>query len=217
MIFIFFQKLCHTFFSRLTVIYESIQMKGMTDMTDAEWFDLIRKFPQKAHYILIDQYSNFVYAIVLSKLKGTAGREDIDDCVSDVFVEIFSNTDKYEGKGPIKNYISIIAKRKAINTYKKIMYCKQNTEYIEDEDSEIPENSASPDILTEQKLFNEKLWETVKSLGEPDTSIIIYQYFYRMKLKKIAEKLSLSATAVRQRSRRAKERIRKKLENEKYL
>ena len=34
---------------------------------------------------------------------------------------------------------------------------------------------------------------------------------------KLAEKLSLSAAAVRQRSSRAKERIRKKLENEKYL
>lgn len=186
-------------------------------MTDAEWFALINQSPQKAQRMLIDMYSNLVYAIVLSKLKGSAGQEDIDDCVSDVFVEIFSNIERYKGAGSIKSYISTIAKRKAINAYNSIIYHHRHTGYLEDEEREIPSDSITPDKRIEQKMFNTKLLDVIKSLGEPDATIIIYQYFYNMKSKQIAEKLSLSSVAVRKRSSRAKERIRTILENEKYL
>jgi len=75
----------------------------------------------------------------------------------------------------------------------------------------------TPDEETENKIFRERLWETVKSLGEPDAEIIICRYFYDMTASQIAKKLGMSVFAVQKRSQRARERIRRILENENYL
>ncbi len=187
-------------------------------MTDAEWLHLMKKSPQKAHLALIDKYGNLVYAIVISKLRGCAGREDIEDCVSDVFVEVFRSTDKFcESKGSLKSYISIIAKHIAINAFQRITYRQNISMSIEDEGVELLPSDDSPENNTQNKLFRERLWEIVESLGEPDTSIIIYQYFYDLTVREISEKVSLTPAAVQKRSIRARERIKNILISENYF
>ena len=66
-------------------------------------------------------------------------------------------------------------------------------------------------------MFRERLWEIVESLGEPDTSIIIYQYFYDLTVREISEKVSMTPAAVQKRSIRARERIKKILKSENYF
>lgn len=187
-------------------------------MNDKEWLVLLEKSPQEALSTLIEQYGNLVYTIVYSKLKSCADRYEIEDCVSDVFVEIIQNTDKFtETKGSLKGFVSIIAKRTAINAYKRITSKYNTTEYINDETAELSAKGNTPDEETENKIFRERLWLAVKSLGEPDAEIIICQYFYDMTSSQIAKKLGMSVFAVQKRSQRARERIRRILENENYL
>lgn len=187
-------------------------------MRDKECLVLLKKSPQDALSALIEQYGNYVYTIVYSKLKGCADRDEIEDCVSDVFVEIFQNTDKFiETKGSLKGFVSIIAKRTAINAYKKITCRNNTTEFINDDTPELSAMDDTPDDETENKIFHEKLWKVVKSLGEPDSKINICQYFYDMTASQIAQKLGMTASAVYKRSQRARERIRRILENENYL
>lgn len=187
-------------------------------MTDTEWLHLMEKSPQKAHLALIDKYGNLVYAIVISKLRGCAVREDIEDCVSDVFVEVFRNIDKFcESKGSLKSFISTIAKHIAINTFRRITYRKNNSVSIEEDNVELPPSDETPEDQTNKKFFRNRLWEIVKSLGEPDASIIIYQYFYDLTVREISEKVSMTPAAVQKRSIRARERIKKVLVNENYF
>ena len=61
---------------------------------------------------------------------------------------------------------------------------------------------------THKKALNTALWEAVKALGEPDTSIIVYRYFYRRKAREIGGILNLSTGAVHKRSQRAEKKIR---------
>lgn len=188
-------------------------------MTDNEWLMLMKKSPQKAHFALINEYGNLVYAIVLNKLKGNASREEIEDCVSDVFVEIFRSTDKFiESRGSLKGFLSTIAKNIAVNTYKRIIYQHRITSPIEDKEIDLPfSDESNPEEETNIKLLHERLWDIVYSLGEPDTSIIVYQYFYELKVNEIAKKLSMTSAAVQKRSIRARKHIKKILESEKYL
>ena len=62
-------------------------------MTDTEWQQLMAQSPEKGRRALIDQYSGLVYAIVYSKLQGLGSREDVEDCVSDVFVKLFRSAE----------------------------------------------------------------------------------------------------------------------------
>jgi len=47
----------------------------------------------------------------------------------------------------------------------------------------------------------------VRSLGEPDCTIIIQQYFYDRTAKEIANNIGMTAAAVQKRSTRAREKL----------
>lgn len=184
-------------------------------MTDVKWLELLEKSPKKAHTMLIEEYGGYVYAVVIDKLRSLCSSEEIEDCVSDVFVELFTNIDNFDSsKGSLKGYISVISKRAAINAYRKLSYRQHITMSADDEETEIPVSADNPEEDVQKKLFRQRLWEIVEGLGEPDSSIIVYQYFYDFKVSDIAEKLCMTAAAVQKRSLRARQKIKKILEKE---
>lgn len=184
-------------------------------MSDINFEKLINDDPRTAYEKLIDQFGGYVYTIAVSKLGNIASKEDIEDCVSDIFVEVYSNLKKYSpSKGEIKVFIGNIAKRRAIDTFRKMSYRNGITVSADDEDKNIGMLSAENDTESEAEsnMLRKKLWESVRSLGEPDSNIIIYQYFYRMNIKDIAKKLLMSADAVSKRSQRARQKLKTMLE-----
>jgi len=184
-------------------------------MTDVQWLELLEKSPKKAHTMLIEEYGGYVYAVVIDKLRSLCSSEEIEDCVSDVFVELFTNIHNFDSsKGSLKGYISVISKRAAINAYRKLSYRQHITMSADDEETEIPVSADNPEEDVQKKLFRQRLWDIVESLGEPDSSIIVYQYFYDMKVSDIAKQLFMTAAAVQKRSLRARQRIKKVLEKE---
>lgn len=184
-------------------------------MTDGKWLELLEKSPKKAHTMLIEEYGGYVYAVVIDKLRSLCSSEEIEDCVSDVFVELFTNIHNFDSsKGSLKGYISVISKRAAINAYRRLSYRQHITMSADDEETEIPVSADNPEEDVQKKLFRQRLWEIVEGLGEPDSSIIVYQYFYDFKVSDIAEKLRMTAAAVQKRSLRARQKIKKILEKE---
>jgi RNA polymerase sigma-70 factor (ECF subfamily) len=184
-------------------------------MTDVKWLELLEKSPKKAHTMLIEEYGGYVYAVVIDKLRNLCSSEEIEDCVSDVFVELFTNIHNFDNsKGSLKSYISVISKRAAINAYRRLSYRQHITMSADDEETEIPVSADNPEEDVQKKLFRQRLWEIVEGLGEPDSSIIVYQYFYDFKVSDIAEKLRMTAAAVQKRSLRARQKIKKILEKE---
>ena len=58
-------------------------------MTDNELQHLLKAEPERGQREFYDKYFNYVYTIVFAKLKGAASVNDVDECVSDVFVQCF--------------------------------------------------------------------------------------------------------------------------------
>lgn len=184
-------------------------------MTDIQWLEILKKSPKKAHTMLIEEYGGYVYAIVIDKLRSLCSSEEIEDCVSDVFVEVFTNIDRFDSsKGSLKSYISVIAKRTAINAFNRISYRRNISVSADDEETVMPVSAENPADDVQKKLFRQRLWDIVESLGEPDSSIIVYQYFYDMKVSDIAKKLLMTAAAVQKRSLRARQKLKGILEKE---
>lgn len=184
-------------------------------MTDIQWLEILKKSPKKAHTMLIEEYGGYVYAIVIDNLRSLCSNEEIEDCVSDVFVEVFTNIDRFDSsKGSLKSYISVIAKRTAINAFNRISYRRNISVSADDEETVMPVSAENPADDVQKKLFRQRLWDIVESLGEPDSSIIVYQYFYDMKVSDIAKKLLMTAAAVQKRSLRARQKLKGILEKE---
>ena len=90
-------------------------------MTDQEFKKLMEKSPEECMRILFDEYCNYVYVIAAAKLKSCGTTEDIEECVSDVFAEIFKKLDSLGNReGDLKGFIGVVARRKAIDMFRKL-------------------------------------------------------------------------------------------------
>ncbi len=181
-------------------------------MNDNEILELFSSSPKKAYAQIIEQYGNLVYAITANKLNLCANSEDIEDCTSDILVEVFRNLDSFSlARGTLKSFISTIAKRSAIDAYRRLSYRQNMTD-----GTDISETNLITDENVEETVINnisrQNVRNAVMSLKEPERSIIIHQYYYNHTIREIANILSMTVGAVQQRSLRARKRIEKILE-----
>ena len=177
-------------------------------MTDMELRLLMGESVQKCHRALFDKYCNYVYAIVINILRNCGSREDMEDCVSDVFFKLYKQLDSgIEFSGDLKNYIAAIARNTAIDTFRKISHGSSRNVSIDDDTvTELPSDERVEENA-DKKERSRIILSKIKQLGEPDTTIIIQQYFYDRTAKEIAESVSMTAAAVQKRSSRARQRL----------
>lgn len=184
-------------------------------MTDNEYRKMYDIDPRKAQTALFDEYLSYVYAIVYNKLRSCGSREDIEECVGDVFSAVFISYDsKGSFDGDLKGLIGTIAKRSAIQMYRKLVR-HSGTIYIENDEAEIADTECIEENA-ERSVMKNTLLKMIKSLGQPDSDIIIQKYYYNMNSKEIADKLSMQPTSVRMRCSRALKKLKKLLADEGY-
>lgn len=179
-------------------------------MNHDEYSSLLNKNESEAQRMLFNEYLNYVYTIVRSRLMDIAEREDIEECISDIFAEIFSSyKDEAENHGDMKGFIGVVAYRKSLRYLRRLHSANSSkTEISEEYINNIP----SEENIAEQAELHEAqriLTEAVKSLGEPDSAIIFQKYYFGRKSGEIAKLLSMSPTAVRVRMSRAIKKLKK--------
>lgn len=184
-------------------------------MTDKDMIECVHEDIKKGYQMVMKEYLNLVYAIVLNKLKADCNKEDIEDCVSEVFIEVFEGIYQFDyEKGALKTYISTIAKRTAIDYWRKKKREQLQVAGVEDmeelEDIDSPKSSVFE--MVNQKEEKQRLYQAILDLGEPDTTIILRKYFYGETAKQIAKKLSMSVSSVHKRAERALKKLRIRLE-----
>ena len=177
-------------------------------MTDNELRLLMADSVQKCHRAVFDKYCNYVYTIAFSVLKSCGSREDVEECVSDVFVKIYRSYANGELRdGDLKGFVGAVAKHTSIDYMRKLMsHNKRNTSMDDENFPEIASDSRL-EADTENKDRNRIIMEMVNSLGEPDSTIIVQQYFYERTAKEIANSIGMTAAAVQKRSVRAREKL----------
>lgn len=185
-------------------------------MTDNEYRKLFEKSPAEAQNTLFEEYINYVYSIVFNKLRSCGSAEDIEECVSDVFSAVFLCYDsKQDINGDLKGYIGKIAANKAINMFRSLTAKSRQTSYIEELDTQLPSDDAITETA-EQTELQDVMIRCIRSLGEPEASIMIHKYYYNMKSSEIGKKLSMPAATVRVKCSRALKKLKELLTAEGY-
>ncbi|HBB71107.1 MAG TPA: RNA polymerase subunit sigma-24 [Ruminococcus sp.] len=184
-------------------------------MTDSEYRLLMEKSPDAAQRALFDEYYRYVYAVVFGRLRRTASREDIEECVSDVFSEVYFRCSSPNTRnGELKGLIGSIADRTAIDMYNRLSSHSRISSSVEEGAAD---HLAAPDDVegeADHSLIRRKLLDCIKSLGEPDSSIILLRYYYGISSGETAKELSMTPAAVRKRCSRAAKKLREMLSAE---
>ncbi len=161
---------------------------------------------------IFQQYSGYVYAIVWNRISGVGTREDAEECVSDIFSDIFLQFDRIE-EGKLQSYIRTVTKRTAIDKFRSL---SASPDTVSIEEQEMQEVLSELDVEQEYDAADLRrvLLDKIKALGEPDTSIVMMKYYYELKSDEIAKTVRMSPAAVRMRLSRAMKRLKKLLSNE---
>lgn len=172
---------------------------------------LIRKIKQRdeeAFSYVIEAYSKLLWVIAGAVLSKNFGYlvQDVEECVSDVFIELWRHPEKFDARrGSLKTYLAVMARSKAINIHRKRN--KENIVRLEEyREAETVPDRASTDGWPEQENYL-LLYEAVRQLPEPTREILIRRYFYEEKPKDIALKLSLPKKEVENRLYRGKKML----------
>ncbi|MBR2283422.1 MAG: sigma-70 family RNA polymerase sigma factor [Ruminococcus sp.] len=180
-------------------------------MTNEEIKKLLRSSPHEAHRLIFTQYGRYVYTIVFNRLRSCGTAEDIEECVSDVFADVFFALQKEE-VNDIQAYTGTVAKRVSIDWFRRLTVKNRHTVSIEDEDITNTPSGESVEQDTEKKELQRVIVEKIRSLGEPDSTILIRKFYYGRTSAQIAKELSMTASAVRSRCSRAMDKLRSLLD-----
>lgn len=199
-------------FMKAQIPWNTFDYLRRTVMTGNEYCALHRRSPDKAYDELFECYCDYIHAIVFNKLRSVASREDIEECVSEIFADIFFDYDVNSGfAGDMKGYVGTVAKRRAINAYHSLT--ARAGHFSGETDDYLASANSGTDIEADHDKEETRsiLISKINELGEPDSTIILQKYYYDRSSNEIAKLLSMKASAVRMRAARALEKLKKSL------
>ena len=159
--------------------------------------ELLRRDPERALNQMLSAYSGLVYHAAAAVL-GRSSHEEVEECVSDAFLVIYKSRERLDfSQGSVKAYLCATARNLAINRLKK----REGAQEVP-----LDELAQSPDGTESSALRNleaEELINAVLGLGEPDSKIILYRFYFDLPSKEIAMLLGIRPNTIDQRLRRA--------------
>lgn len=171
--------------------------------------ELINKNPKTLEYI-IEEYSKVVYTFVYRIIGNTGSKEDIEECVSDVFVEVWNNVNDFDStRGSFKTWILIKAKYKALDYRRKLKKIIDFNEYNKDIDKIKSIENIEDIIVNKEKC--EVVLQALNELNEKDKEIFIRRYFLYEKIENMTKKLNLSRKAIDNRLYRGRKKLKESL------
>ena len=179
-------------------------------MTDEQVRELLKSSPAAAHRAIFDEYYNYVYTIIFSRLRSIASGEDIEECISDVFSDVFMRYDpKNAHNGDIKGFVAAIAKNRSIDMYRRLSSRMIGLVSLDNDEALQLSSPEKVDEITEKAETGNAVLNAVSSLGEPDSTIIMQKYYYGRNSTDIADMVGMKADAVRKRLSRAMDKLKK--------
>lgn len=145
-----------------------------------------------AYEYMINKYTKIIYCLGYNILSGYLNKEDIEECVSDVFLDAWMKIHEFDQeKGNFRTWLLILTKYKAL-TYKRK---KGGTNVVQIEEFEIKD-----DYDLEKQFFlrqdQEKVIEIINTFKKVDKEIFFRRYFFGEKISDLAKTFNLSRSAI---------------------
>lgn len=183
------------------------------DMTEETLLESLQNRPKDGIRMLTEQYGGLVYALTWRRLQGRLPKEDIEECVSDIFFEVYQCRDKIDlEKGSVKAFLLIVAERRAIKYYERKAK-PYDTVALDSEEGMVLQSAVDVEQEVERKEESRRLMDAIQALGEPGGTIMIQKYYYGMTAKEIGKNLGMSKNAVEKRIKRGLEKLKTVLQH----
>lgn len=153
---------------------------------------------------VIIKYSKLLWPIAAAVLKNVGSEQDVEECIADVFIDLWEHPDKYDSqRGTLKSWLCMVARCRAIDCYRSLS--KHSTVPLEG--AMMAGRLGMQDALLQEETKRE-LVAAVNALADIERDILIRRYYYEQKPREIAKALDLTVKQVDNYLYRSKQKLR---------
>ena len=165
--------------------------------------ELLRLRVPDALSFLIDQHGAALSALAGQILRGIGTAEDVEECVSDVFVHVWNHPDDYDPtRGTVRTWLFILTKSRALDRRRQLRRRAR---------VDMDFRASAPDTVVHQVLSRERQEELVACIEHLDVGVrevIVRRYLLGMSIPEIVEAMQLPRTTVDNRLSRGRRQLR---------
>lgn len=179
-------------------------------LTEYELVEQIKKRNKDAYEFLVTHYTKPIYCLAHNILRAKSTKEDIEECVSDVFLDAWIKISEFdESRGNLKTWLLILTKYKALAYRRRL-----SAEPLLDIADFQPEDSKNVERQIIGRETQERIVQAIDTFNPTDKTLFIRRYFLGEKIADLMDALGLSRSAIDNRLLRGRKRIKEVLSHE---
>jgi RNA polymerase sigma-70 factor (ECF subfamily) len=153
-----------------------------------------------AMQVLFARHHVRVYRFVLRLVSNPTTAEDL---ISEVFLDVWRQAGRFEGRSAVSTWLLSIARFKALSALRK----RPDAELDEETAGAIEDTSDTPEVTIQKKDKSEQLRECLKGLSPEHREIIDLVYYHEKSVEEVAEIVGIPENTVKTRMFYARKRL----------
>jgi RNA polymerase sigma-70 factor (ECF subfamily) len=153
-----------------------------------------------AMQVLFGRYQVRVYRFVLQLVKNTAQAEDL---ISDVFLDVWRQADRFEGRSTVSTWIFSIARFKALSAARKRKDAALDEAFAE----QIEDDADTPEVELQKKSKGALLRQCIDKLSTDHREILDLVYYHEKSVEDVATILGIPGNTVKTRMFYARQKL----------
>jgi RNA polymerase sigma-70 factor, ECF subfamily len=141
-----------------------------------------------------------MYRFVLRLVGDATAAEDL---ISEVFLDVWRQADRFEGRSAVSTWLLAIARFKALSVLRK----RSDKELDEETAAGIEDTSDDPEVVVQKKDKGEILRKCLSALSAEHREIIDLVYYHEKSVEEVAEIVKIPENTVKTRMFYARKRL----------
>jgi len=160
----------------------------------------IAKGDRLAMQVLFARHHVRVYRFVLRLVGNPTTAEDL---ISEVFLDVWRQADRFEGRSAVSTWMLAIARFKALSALRK----RPDEELDEETAATIEDTADTPEVALEKKDKSTVLRQCLEKLSPEHKEIIDLVYYHEKSVEKVAEIVGIPENTVKTRMFYARKKL----------
>jgi len=150
--------------------------------------------------VLFARHHVRVYRFVLRLVRNEATAEDL---ISDVFLDVWRQASRFEGRSAVSTWLLAIARFKALSAMRR----RKDDELDEEAANAIADPSDDPEVAMEKKDKGEILRKCMTALSPEHREIVDLVYYHEKSVEEVAEIVGIPENTVKTRMFYARKKL----------
>ena len=172
----------------------------MSGPSDTDLIKRIASQDQTAVEVLYGRYQVRVVRFILRVVKSEAVAEEL---TNEVFMEVWRNASRFEGRSSLSSWILGIAHNRSISSLRK----RRESEMDDDAAGAIPDDADNPEVVAQKTDKGALLRACMERLSDEHKTIIDLVYYHEMSIAEVSETVGIPQNTVKTRMFYARKKL----------